>query len=214
MKNKTKSIVSFLVFVFILTTGCAQNKTVVEGTSEAIGKDLDLEAVAVLFGESENLEDFEEKLNNPETKISNLDLNNDGAIDYLRVLDSSKEDIRLVTIQAAVAKDTFQDVAIINVEKDTSGNSKVIITGNVKLYGSDYVIIPTYTTPPVVVRWFWGSTYSIWVSPYYFGYYPTYYRPRPAYATTRYRTTVRRNVNVRTTTFRGSYTKRRVRVRY
>ncbi|MBQ4821672.1 hypothetical protein [Aquimarina sp. MMG016] len=214
MKINLKNIISFLLCTSVLTLGYSQNKTLVEGTSEAIGKDLDLEAVAVLFGESKNLEDFEKKLNSPETKISNLDLNNDGAVDYLRVVDTSQKDTHLITVQAAVAKDTFQDVAVINVEKDPTGTTKVVITGNVKLYGPDYVIIPTYKTSPIIITWFWGPAYRLWVSPYYYRYYPNYYRPWPTYTTTRYRTAVRRNVNVRTTTFRGPYSTRRVRVRY
>ncbi|MEW7290287.1 hypothetical protein [Aquimarina sp. 2304DJ70-9] len=214
MKIKPKKILVFILVTSILNIGCAQNKTIVEGTSEAIGKDLDLEAVAVLFGEAQNLEDFEKELNNPETKISNLDLNNDGAVDYLRVVDTTKDNIHYITIQAAVAKNTFQDVAVINVKKDDTGNTKVVITGNVKIYGPDYIIIPAYTTSPVIVTWFWSPLYTPWVSPYYYRYYPTYFRPWPTYSTARYRTTVRTHVNVRTATFRGPYTTRRVRVRH
>jgi len=40
----------------------------------------------------ENLEDFEKKLNNPDTQISNLDLNEDGEVDYLRVIETSKDE--------------------------------------------------------------------------------------------------------------------------
>ena len=52
--------------------------------SEDICDNLDLEAVTSIFGASKDLEDFEKRLNDPETQISNLDLNNDGEVDFSR----------------------------------------------------------------------------------------------------------------------------------
>ena len=49
------------------------------------GDYLDLQAVATAFSQSRNLRDFEQMLNDNRYRLSNLDLNNDGFIDYLRV---------------------------------------------------------------------------------------------------------------------------------
>jgi hypothetical protein len=67
----------------------AQDVTTVTARSEDISDNLDLEAVASVFGESKDLEDFEKRLNGPDTQISNLDLNNDGEVDYLRVMETA-----------------------------------------------------------------------------------------------------------------------------
>ncbi len=171
----------------------AQDVTTVEATDSNISENLDLEAVASVFGEAEDLEDFEKKLNDPDTQISNLDLNKDDEVDYLRVIEASKGDSRKVTIQAVIGKDKYQDVATINVDEDT----KVEVVGDVSMYGSSYVLYPVYVQPPVIVIWFWGPRYNPWRSPYYWGYYPPYYRPWRPYPTSRYRTNVHVHVNTK-----------------
>jgi hypothetical protein len=184
----------------------AQDLTTVEATDSDISENLDLEAVASVFGEAEDLEDFEKKLNDPESQISNLDLNEDGEVDYLRVVESSKDETHLITIQAVIEKDKYQDVAVIDVEKDDAGNTQVQVVGDVYMYGPEYIITPVYVHPPVVVVWFWGPYYNPWRSPYYWGYYPPYYRPWRPYPTPRYRTNVHVHVNVN-----NSYSKTTVR---
>ncbi|UTW66602.1 hypothetical protein KFE94_00390 [bacterium SCSIO 12643] len=188
----------------------AQDVTTVEATSSDISDNLDLEAVASVFGESKDLEDFEKRLNDPETQISNLDLNEDGEVDYLRVVENSEKETHLITIQAVLGKDTFQDVATIDVEKDDKGETQVQVVGDVYMYGSNYIIEPVYVSPPVIYVWFWGPYYNPWRSPYYWGYYPPYYRPWHPYPPHRYRTNVHVHINVnhtyRHTTVRRSTT--------
>lgn len=174
----------------------AQDVTTVEATDSDISDNLDLEAVASVFGEAEDLEDFEEKLNDPDTQISNLDLNEDGEVDYLRVVEASEDETHLVTIQAVIAEDQYQDVAVIDVEKGDDDETNVQVVGDVYMYGPDYIITPVYVHPPVIVVWFWGPYYNPWRSPYYWGYYPPYYRPWQPYPAPRYRTNVHVHVNV------------------
>lgn len=139
---------------------------------------LDLEVVVEVFGESSDLEDFEEQLNDPESEISNLDLNEDGEVDYLKVVEKKEGNTRTIYVQAAVAEDTFQNVASLVVVKDSNNSVNVKVVGDERLYGSNYVVIPAYRRVPPVVTWFWGPNYRVWVSPYRFGYYPPYYRKR------------------------------------
>ena len=49
---------------------------------------LDLQAVAAAFAESKSVQEFEMLLNSSRYMINNLDLNGDGYIDYLRVLET------------------------------------------------------------------------------------------------------------------------------
>ncbi len=148
MKYK-KALLVIALFIG-LTNLNAQDVTTVEATDSDISENLDLEAVASIFGEAEDLEDFEKKLNDPDTQISNLDLNKDDEVDYLRVIEASKGDSRKVTIQAVIGKDKYQDVATINVDEDT----QVEVVGDVSMYGSSYVLYPVYVQPPVIVIWF------------------------------------------------------------
>jgi len=193
MNTKIRILVVALIIGF--TSLNAQDVTTVEATDSDISENLDLEAVASVFGESEDLEDFEKKLNDPDTQISNLDLNKDDEVDYLRVIESSKNETHNVTIQAVIGKDKYQDVATINVEEGE--DRQVEVVGDVSMYGSSYVLYPVYVHPPVIIVWFWGPHYNPWRSPYYWGYYPPYYRPWRPYPTNRYRTNVHVHVNTK-----------------
>ncbi len=194
-----KKILGSLLFVILVasTNLYAEDVTTVEAKDADISDNLDLEAVASIFGESKDLEEFEKKLNDPKTQISNLDLNEDGEVDYLRVTETSKGDTRLVTIQAVIGKDQYQDVATIDVEKKGKDETKVQVVGDVYMYGPGYIITPVYVHPPVICIWFWGPYYSPWRSPFYWGVYPPYYRPWRPYPRHRYRTNVNVHVNVK-----------------
>lgn len=152
---------------------------------ETSEENLNLEDVAKIFGESSDLEDFEKRLNDTASKISNLDLNKDGEVDYLKVVEKVDGDTHTVYVQAAVSENTNKTVASIVVVKDSNNEVNMKVFGDETLYGSNYVIVPTYRRVPPVVTWFWGLGYRVWVSPYRFGYYPPYFRPRAVIIRTR-----------------------------
>ncbi len=182
----------------------AQDVTTVEAESEDISENLDLEAIASVFGEAKDLEDFERKLNDPELQISNLDLNGDGNVDYLRVVETSEKNTHLIAIQAVIGKDQFQDVATAEVEKDEKGETRVQVVGDVYMYGTNYIVQPVYVSPPVIFMFFWGPLYHPWRSPYYWGHYPPYYRPWRPYPTPYYRSSVHVHINVHNSYHRTS----------
>ena len=51
------------------------------------GDNLNLYAVMNLFQESQTLEEFERKLNDPDLRVNNLDLDGDNYVDYITVHD-------------------------------------------------------------------------------------------------------------------------------
>jgi hypothetical protein len=55
----------------------AQDRNRVNAMNNEISDNLDLRAVADIFGDSRNLRNLKRQLNDPELQISNLDLNND-----------------------------------------------------------------------------------------------------------------------------------------
>ncbi|PLX11699.1 MAG: hypothetical protein C0597_14635 [Marinilabiliales bacterium] len=188
---------NILVIILVLTSSLvavAQDVTTVSA-NEDISENLNLEAIASIFGESKDLEDFEYKLNDPELKISNLDLNRDGYVDYLRVVENSEGQTFLITIQAVIGKDIYQDVATIDVEKDHSGKTHVQVVGDVYLYGPDYIIEPVYVYSPPVVLYFWGPTYHRWHSPYYWQHYPVHYHSWHPYSCNMYYGNIHLHVN-------------------
>ena len=174
------------VFLFILALGSlllvpysalADETVTVSATSSDISENLDLKTVATLFGQAKDLEQFEQLLNNPDSAFSNLDLNGDGEVDYLRVIETADNNRHLVVIQAVLAKDIYQDVASIFVEKDANDQITVQVVGDEYIYGADYIIEPVYIYRPLIYDWFWGTSWVCWHSPYYWGYWPGWWRP-------------------------------------
>lgn len=191
---KTKIITATLSLI-LAAPMVAQDRTTVNAMSREISDNLDLRAVASIFGDSRNLEDFEQRLNDPGTQISNLDLNNDNRVDYLRVVESVQDDTHLIVVQSVLGLDTYQDVATIEVERDRNNQVSVQVVGDVYMYGANYIYEPVYVTRPVIFTSFWVHHYRPYCSSWRWGYYPSYYyawRPFPVF---RYRNNIQVHIN-------------------
>jgi hypothetical protein len=93
-------------------------------------------------------------------------------------------------------------VAVIEINKDQFGNAVVQIIGDEELYGKDYIIEPTLATDanylndeikrndywndvffvndwPIIIH-FYTPSVVMYTSPWYWNYYPSYWRPRPS----------------------------------
>ncbi len=57
---------------------------------EVPGDNFSLEGALELFKKSASPQEFEQLLNSPDSKVNNLDLNGDGEIDYIRVIEAWK----------------------------------------------------------------------------------------------------------------------------
>lgn len=192
---KTKLLL--IVFTAIVFGSCAaQSQTTVYAKNSDISDNLDLRAVASMFGESANLQDFERRLNDPKYQISNLDLNGDDQVDYLRVIESVEDRTHVVIIQAVLDRDVYQDIATIDVERDNYNKVSVQVVGNSYLYGSNYIYEPVYSVAPVIYTSFWVNNYRPYYSTFYWGYYPTYYAAWAPYPVYRYRNNVNVCINV------------------
>ena len=150
----------------------ADERITVSANSSDISEGLDLKVVAKLFAEAKDLEQFEKMLNNPDSAFCNLDLNGDGQVDYLRVVETGEGNKRLIVLQAILAKDIYQDVASIYVERDEANQVTVQVIGDEYVYGRNYIIEPIYVRRPIIYDWFWGPVWVAWHSPWYWGYYP------------------------------------------
>jgi hypothetical protein len=191
----TKLVFLLIALTMAIVNVKAQDVVKVRTTGNDISDNLNLEAVASMFAESENLTDFERRLNDAGNKISNLNLNEDGYVDYLRVVEYTENGTHLITIQAILGEDIFQDVATIELEKEDGDQYSMIIVGNHFLYGNDFMIRLVYVHRPSIFSFFWGPLYRPWHSPYYWGYYPTYYTYRAPFTIHRYRNHIHHHIN-------------------
>ncbi|MBT1695650.1 hypothetical protein KK083_02100 [Fulvivirgaceae bacterium PWU4] len=180
-------------FLALLVSGwiSVQGQTMVE--SEVPGDNFSLEGALELFKKSQSPQQFEEMLNSPDSKVNNLDLNNDGDTDYVRVIDRNEGDVHAFILQAVISSTESQDVAVIELQKKANGEAVLQITGDADVYGVETIIEPTEevrvnagtsTARTVVNVWTWpsvqyvyGPSYSVWVSPWSWAYRPFWWRP-------------------------------------
>jgi uncharacterized membrane protein YgcG len=200
---------SFLAIAIVLTSLFSMPVfSQTDNEPEALGlpgDNLDLYAVLDLFQKSKTIEDFEKSLNLENTKINNLDLDNDKKVDFIKVITKKDGDNFTFILQVAVSKKETQDVAVILVSKDKSGKVSMQIVGDKDLYGKNYIVepkaagtgavtanpgytgaepvtmdIPASTTTVVVqsapiVQYVYSPVYVPYYPPYYYGYYPPYF---------------------------------------
>ncbi len=163
------------------------------------GDNLNLYAVMDLFRNSETLEGFERSLNDPKSRINNLDLNRDNFVDYITVSDYIDRKVHTIVLRAVLGRKEYQDVAVFTVQK--VGKKKVMIQliGDEALYGRNYIIEPVYSKKfrhgyygdpmyadnvtiinnyyydiyewPMIV-YIYRPYYHGWHSSWYWGYYP------------------------------------------
>jgi hypothetical protein len=189
---KTPLLILALITSVFSTQIYGQNRTIVNAMNSEISDNLDLRVVASHFGDSRNLEDFERRLNDPKLQISNLDLNYDGQVDYLRVIEAIEKRTHIIIIQSVLNRDLYQDVATIEIEKTRNKNLRVQIVGNSFFYGTNYIYEPEYCYTPIIYSSFWIPNYRPYYSNWCWNYYPSYYYAWHTYPTFRYRY----NVNI------------------
>lgn len=183
MKIRTCSlIIAFVIVSFGFSAARAQN---------AQAEHLDLYAVAELFRDAGSIEKFEQALNDAANGVNNLDLNEDGQIDFIRVNEQAKDGTRLIVLQTPVSDNDLQDVATIAIEKE--GNDyNLQIQGDEEIYGANYYVVPAERNFSGwnVVRWLFSPSYRVYVSPYRYRYYPNWFTVRRPLEVNVYRTRI------------------------
>src|SRR5678815_1504387 len=133
-------------------TAFSQNKEKADTTNKLglAGDGLDLYAVLDLFQKSKTIEAFEKSLNDPKTKINNLDLDLDKKVDFIKVVTEKKDknsDSYMFILRVDVSKTESQDVAVILLDRDKDKKVSLQMVGDEDLYGKDYVIEPKGNSP-------------------------------------------------------------------
>lgn len=165
------------------------------------GDNFSLEGALEMFKNAGSPEEFEKMINTEDNKVNNLDLNDDGEIDYIKVIDKGDGDVHAFILQAAVSANESQDIAVIELEKTGSNDAVLQIVGDEDIYGEQVIVEPAEgswaTSQPVpartrstttanvvvnvytwpVVRYVYTPGYRVWVSPWGWRTRPVWWRP-------------------------------------
>ncbi|MFT4533034.1 MAG: hypothetical protein ACJA1A_000792 [Saprospiraceae bacterium] len=171
-----------------------------EESTGLLGDNFSLEGALDAFKNASSLEDFEKQLNNQDSDVNNLDLNDDGDVDYIRVEEHMEGDVHAIILQALISDEESQDIAVIEVEKTGKESATLQIVGDDYLYGKDHYIEPfdeeatsdgkggpsaDYLVNRIIVNvWLWPSVrhiyrpdYVVYRSPFRWRVYPNVWRP-------------------------------------
>ena len=185
------------IIAYILAAGVlpAQN-SVAQDSTGLPGDNFSLEGALEMFKKAGSPEEFERLINTENNGVNNLDLNGDGDIDYIRVIDKRDGDNHAFVLQDAISETESQDIAVVEVERKGNQNVVLQIVGDEDIYGEQLIVEPqssqasqpaasTAVAPPVVVNvWGWpsvqyiyGPSYAVWASPWGWGGWPMWWHP-------------------------------------
>lgn len=171
------------------------------------GDHFSLQGALELFKKAASPEEFEKMINSEDQHVNNLDLNGDGDIDYIRVIDNTEGDVHAFVLQIPVSETENQDIAVIELEKNGNESALLQIIGDEEIFGEQTIVEPSeegemksmepkkkggpnfyengYFDDAIVinvwpwpcVRFVYGPVYRPWISPWRWRVYPTWWRP-------------------------------------
>lgn len=165
-------IVGSLVFY----TSCSENYYKVNTQVTSYAADgLDLKAVGELLKTSTDAKDLEKKLNEPNS-VNNLDLDEDGKVDFIKVESDDKGSIKVLKLTAVLSgSGEEQDVATIEIER-TDDKANVQVRGNEQMYGHNHYHHSSFGLGQMLLLgWMFSPRYSPYYSPFGYRSYPGYY---------------------------------------
>ena len=143
-------------------------------SSEAAADGLELKALNSIVKQSKDARDLEYHLNQPGS-INNLDLNNDGKVDYISVTEyGNKADAYGFSLTVEPEKGQIQEVATIEIVQD-GDRAKVQYNGNSQIYGPGHHYSAFHTLGTFLMWSYLLSPHPFYASPWGFGQYPGYY---------------------------------------
>jgi hypothetical protein len=180
------------------------------------GDHFSLHGALEMFKKSSSPQEFEQLINEKDNNVNNLDLNEDGEVDYIKVIGKKEKDMHVLVLQAAVSATENQDIAVIEIEKTGQEEADLQIVGDEEIYGETIIVEAADDNQELAMNynpnrgpamyydvnqhrlfvnvWFWpgvrfmyAPAYRVWVSPWYWGYRPGWYRPWRPYAWNAYR---------------------------
>jgi len=142
MKMKKIFSTSLVCLILVSSAGFAQETGQPDSTGLP-GDNFSLEGALEMFKKATSPEDFEKRINTENNKVNNLDLNEDGNIDYIRVINKKDNDVQVFILQAVVSETENQDIAVIELEKTGNETAVIQIVGDEDIYGQEMIVEPS-----------------------------------------------------------------------
>ncbi len=201
-----KSIITSFVVTLFLTFQIASVKAQDADSTGLPGDHFSLQGALQMFQKAGSPEEFEKLINNEDNHVNNLDLNEDGETDYIRIISKSEGTAHAFVLQAIISESEDQDIAVIELEKTGDNTAVIQIIGDEDIFGEQLIVEPVDESDSdrlepekksgpnawyeeedfgiVVNVWLWpsvrfvyGPAYRPWVSSVRWRVYPGWYKP-------------------------------------
>ena len=192
-----------------------QNIQMLPEPTMAAADGFDLRSLTSLVKEVRSGQELERRLNE-KGGINNIDLDGNGKTDYLFVREFGDVKNKIgYSMTVEPQKGEVQEVATATVEKNAD-RAEIQVVGNEQIYGQDAIFndwtqIERETLPeqkganqaPMYHSYFYPR--PLWISPFFFGFYPPFYSPFGIVGRTTYMTQVNRYRSSGVQSGRNSY---------
>lgn len=132
----------FTLVLFSLLTSLSQAQQSAVDSTGLPGDNFSLQGALQMFQKAGSPEEFEKLINEENNSVNNLDLNDDGETDYIRVIDKMDNDVHALILQVAVSATENQDIAVIEIEKTGTESAQLQIIGDEDIYGEEVIVEP------------------------------------------------------------------------
>ena len=195
-----------LLFLFVCFAATSIPAKAQEDSTGLPGDNFSLQGALEMFKQASSPEEFEKLINSADKNVNNLDLNEDGEIDYIKVIDRTENNVHAFVLQATVSETESQDIAVIELEKTGDTTAVLQIVGDEDIFGEQIIVeasdegdevaddnngpgrgpsagfIEPYRIVVNVfywpsVRFVYRPVYVPWVSPWRWRHYPGWWRP-------------------------------------
>ena len=165
------------IVLLVTAVGCAgagtTNVSVTSLVSAADG--LNLQAVGELLKEANDAEQFEKLLNEKGKGLNNLDLDEDGNVDFIKVTEYGEGDTTGFSLTVDTEGEEEQEIATIDVVKTSEGDVNVELQGNQQIYGPNHYYHHRYGVGEMLLFSYLFRPHPFYFSPYRYGFYPGFY---------------------------------------
>jgi hypothetical protein len=162
--------------VYVADYSPSQSSVTVTPEVENLGQGLDLQMLGEMVKSSTSAQDVEDKLNS-NGSINNLDLDNDGNVDYVKVTEYGSGSSRGLSFTVDLAGGQTQEIATIQIDNSSNNFANMNIQGNSNLYGNSGYYTSRYSVGDILLMHYLFAPHRYYVSPYRYGYYPRAYHP-------------------------------------
>lgn len=134
-----QNLKQFFLLILCFATTAISVKAQTDSTGLP-GDNFSLQGALEMFKQSSSIEEFEKLINTESKNVNNLDLNGDGDIDYVKVIDKMGKDVHAFVLQVAVSETENQDIAVIELEKTGDTTAMLQIIGDEEIYGEQVIV--------------------------------------------------------------------------